>query len=477
MERIDITSWFARIRTLAIGLVAFALASCAVQPHRPYTQAERPGTPCNAPASADAQLTTPEIRKNYTLHFVEFDDQGWAFPNDDPSSANRRTPGQQIDCAIADLRGKLEAENGKVLTFVYVHGWKHSAAADDYDVDRFRRLLDSRASYFPDRRIVGIYVGWQGNTIDLWGVRNINFWSRKNAASHVADGRVRELFSRIRGLRDYWNGPIKTYDHDCDSEPSGEDRCPLRTIMIGHSFGGLILFSSAAPYLMEMLSAERDLPPDGKRQRAARSRGIADLIVLLNPAFEGSLYAPVFEAGLHYRPSDNEPPLVVTLTTTADVATKNFFPVARWFNSVFQYPASSDEESNAMKRTPGNIDRFLTHKLCNREPECDGPDAVNDPSDSELKWGRREDYCGMTLRSYVSREKPDRSIVWNVRTHAEVIPNHSDIDQPSVFQFIGQIYSNVTGLRTRVCEQDFGSSADPAAAGATLQAAGNATPR
>ena len=69
----------------------------------------------------------------YTLHFVEFDAQGWAFP-DTPEAGGEGAPSRQIDCAIADLVRKLspadpqEPSTGKdasVLSFVYVHGRKH----------------------------------------------------------------------------------------------------------------------------------------------------------------------------------------------------------------------------------------------------------------------------------------------------------------------------------------------------------------
>jgi hypothetical protein len=439
-------------RWLVAALAACALSGCSVLPYRPYMQPAQPGPGCASATGTDALHSTPEVPvdKSYTLHFVEFDDQGWAFPDHAEPDTGAGTPSRQIDCAIADLRHKLERGGTNVLSFVYVHGWKHSAANEDRDVRRFRALLKSRAGLFPGRDVVGIYVGWQGNTVDLWGLNNLTFWGRKNAAQHVAEGRVRELFSRIRGLRAYWNGPLKASEHDCDWQPSGADRCRLRTIMIGHSFGGLILFNSAAPYLLEMLSIERDLPDGEKRPRAARARGIADLIVLLNPAFEGSRYEPVFEASRHYPADANEAPLLVMLTSTADQATKNAFPVARWFNSIFQYPASSSEQSTAMRRTPGHTERYLTHKLCVGDKEC------ADAAGPGLKWGTSRRYCGgLVLRAYDAPARPFRPIVWNVRTHAEVIPDHSEIDGPHVFRFIEQVYNDVTGLSSGVCDDDY----------------------
>jgi hypothetical protein len=265
---------------------------------------------------------------------------------------------------------------------------------------------------------------------------------------------VRELFSRIRGLRDYWNGPRNASDRDCDWDPREEDRCPLRTIMIGHSFGGLIMFNSAAPYLLEMLSIDRDLPATAKRSRLARARGIADLIVLLNPAFEGSRYESLYRASEYYRADDNEPPLLVMLTSTADWATKNAFPVARWFNSIFQYPSSSDEQSVAMRRTPGHTDRYLTHELCKGEGKCIDPPF--DPAAADGPQGYREaarHLCaGLVLRSYQTPTRPFRPVIWNVRTDGAVIADHNDIDRTEVYAFIGQIYNDVTGMPAAECD-------------------------
>lgn len=445
--------WLVLLAALIWGVL---LQACSVLPQRPFMKAQHPETHCQS-AATEAVRATPEIGPQgaYTLHFVEFDDQGWAFPDPIDPAVGEGTPSRQIDCAIADLRHSLQYDQKNLLLLVYVHGWKHSAANEDTDVKKFRELLAKRSTLFPERKVVGIYVGWQGDTVDVWGIKNLTFWSRKNAASHVAEGRVRELFSRIRGLRDYWNGPTKSSEHACDWEPNGQqDGCRLRTVMIGHSFGGLILFNSVAPYVIETLTVGRDKPAEARRERAARARSIADLIVLLNPAFEGSRYEPVFEASRHYHSSEGEPPLMVLITSTADLATKNAFPAARWINSVFQYPSSSDDQSTAMRRTPGHIERFLTHKLCLGEADCaDAAADADSAAPTPLAWGpalRR--YChGLVLRGFESKAQPIRPIVWNVRTQGNIIAGHNDIDGPHVLNFVSQIFNDVTGLGTGAC--------------------------
>jgi hypothetical protein len=434
------------------------LAGCSVMPERPYMHAPHAAAHCKTTVPADAVRITPEAPADqaYTLHFIEFDDQGWLFPDGTDTDHPEGKPTRQIDCAIADIAGKLKPQPGQpqpqVLSFVYVHGWKHSADTDDRDVKRFRKLLQTRAALFPGRKIVGIYVGWQGKTMDLPVAKELTFWGRKNAASHVADGRLRELFSRIKGLRDHWNGPAAGVNRteDCDWTPSAKDQCALRTIMIGHSFGGLILYSSVAPYVLETLSATRDIPPAPERAKSKRARGIADLIVLLNPAFEGGRYEPVFAASQHYAPVGAEPPLLVLLTSTADWATKNAFPIARWFNSIFQYPASSDRESQAMRRTPGHIDHYLTHELCLQGKPCDGANPEAEPAS---RWQDPRRLCGgLVLGRYPRAASGDRSIVWNIRTHKDIIADHDAIDGEAVFSFVQQLYGRVDGTGAGSCK-------------------------
>lgn len=430
------------------------LSGCSVLPHHPLAppQPVPEVAACRGVAVADATATPA-----YALHFVEFDDQGWLFPDGSDPARPDGKPSQQIDWAIGDIARQLQADH-KVLSFVYVHGWKHSAAESDCDVQRFRALLRSRAALFKDRKIVGIYVGWQGNTLDAPLLRELTFWGRKNAASHVAEGRVRELFSRIRGLRAHYNGPRGGASaQDCDWTPAAHDRCMLRTVMIGHSFGGLILYSSAAPYLMEMLSVGRDLPttgphaPDSPR-KAARARSLADLIVLLNPAFEGSRYEPLHQVSRFYQPEHYEPPILVLLTSTADWATKNAFPIARYVNTLFQYPASSSQQSVSMRRTPGHTERHLTHELCLEGDDCQGATPENEAQ----PWTGSRRFCGgLVLGRYPSTEIGATPIVWNVRTHGNIISDHNDIAGPHVYRFIEQLYGEVDGTNNSGCQDDY----------------------
>jgi hypothetical protein len=120
-------------------------------------------------------------------------------------------------------------------------------------------------------------------------------------------------------------------------------------------------------------------------------------------------------------------------------------------NSIFQYPASSDDQSMAMRRTPGHMERYLTHTLCLADRGCNGVNEA--PGGGPPQTGGSRRYCGgLLLRAHDAHSK---SIVWNVRTDGTVIPNHNDIDGTEVIRFVAQVYGDVTGLGTDACDDDF----------------------
>jgi hypothetical protein len=466
-------------RATILACCALLLSGCLSGPHRPYGTAGSPGAPCAATdAMHPATLVTPEIevrpKASYTLHFLEFDDQGWPYPDRNAPGAS---PSHKIDCAIGDLAHRLKQD--KVITFVYIHGWHHSAAHRDPDLEKFRVLLSDQALHWgSERQVVGFYIGWNGDTIDLPGLRHATFWSRKNAAHKVAEGSVREFFARMKALRNHSNRPRiaspTDRHHQCrwkGSHGGGPD-CPLRTIMIGHSFGAWILFASTSPFILETLAGGSDVDDGEEPQATERERGIADLILLLNPAFEATRYDAVFNAARRYRNPRYQPPLLVSVTSDADMATGIAFPVARVVNSLLQALGNSALESRAMKRTHGHMAEYLTHELVLDgtwphhqidDGACPGNLPITGiPGAFELRQhyvgllrdgpaGERETpervYCGgLRLKPLPNSAVAPYSVVWNIRTHANVIPNHDRIHEPVFEYFLGQMYEDIREL-------------------------------
>lgn len=493
-----------RLLLLLLFVCGGALVSgCA--PAHPYRTALVDAGSVICPADTAATLRrcsgiTPESAPGYELHFVEFDDQGWAVSVPPPKA---QQPGQPLPSQTDHLMKRLDkllGDERKYLNIIlYVHGWKHDARDDDGDVRRFRQilasaaLLESSKSGHP-RTVVGIYVGWRGTS---WNVPNaldnLTFWSRKAAALRVSHGAVQELFSRLRTVQGHFNGSLDS--PDCAAPREGRittSGCRVRTLMIGHSFGAWILYSAISGPLISTLNAEKDLDtnaPAGSAtaatDRAAlkkeqANRRPADMIVLINPAFEAVRYQPLHQAAINYKSKVVQPPLLVTITSSADTATRAWFPAGRFINSVFEKPVSSAEQSEAMKRTHGHLERYQTHQLVGLgNAACagwqpPGPLSSSDPAvmlknkaieernsarffqqytdtNGLLRQHWTRQFCGGVTLSQMAPSLPGQnrdpnSLVWNIHTDATLIKSHSDIMQDKFLEFVRQLYDD-TDLR------------------------------
>lgn len=307
--------------------------SHAVQ-HRYYSRSDgNPDAPGANPADTD--------RRDYYLAFVEFDDQGWF--------ADRR----QMDSLFVLLEG-LRQQQREVLIHVYAHGWKHNASACDNNVICFSRLLErtdllEKKIFNEDskRVVVGVYLGWRGLPFGS-ALNNLSFWSRKDAAQRVGRGSVLELLTR---LRDYRDSRRESADHEAG------DRTQL--VVTGHSFGGLVIYSALSHAIIER--AAHTITDKGKtRYDVARSFG--DFVLLVNPAFEGSLYEPLFDIAVNRCYPDGQRPVMMIVTSEADSATRLAFPIGRTLDTLFQH-ASSPEQANAVRKTVGHDPRYITHRL------------------------------------------------------------------------------------------------------------------
>jgi len=450
--------------------------------------------PDRAQLISECTHVTPETGPGYELHFVEFDDQGWlaAGPGEDKLQAGG-TPRNQIDHLMRRLDTLLGDEKRYLNVILYVHGWKHDAHSDDGDVKRFRRILASARALEAGgestaRKVVGIYVGWRGKPWKLPGALvNLSFWSRKAAALRVSHGAVQELFARLRSVQQFYNS---TDSPACATPREGRlttGGCRVRTLMIGHSFGAWILYSATSGPLIATLNAEKDLnarlrsgteAPTRQREeklKAIVNRRPADMIVLVNPAFEAVRYEPLHEAAINYDNRVVQPPLLVTVTSIADGATKRWFRGGRLINSITERPLSSDAESEAMTRTHGHIDRYQTHRLSVAANEtCPGwgpaplssadrkrmleskkIEAENSArffnawtgGDGLLKPGWWRDFCGQVRLSLLPETGPGQnrspnSLVWNVSADPALIPDHTDIVEENFLEFVRQLYDD-----------------------------------
>ena len=508
------------LKRLSWLLMAGLLAGCVpLEPYR-YTLAPT-DTDCSGEASTRPVCTTSarETTPQYDLHFVEFDDQGLQYPESFRGDDWRLSPqdterpdcdltqknclhrpawAYQINNLIKQLNvAAADPRNDGITLVVFIHGWKHNASAGDDNVDGFRKLLQttasieanrpqiafaSRGKQGPTRRVVGVYVSWRGGSIDVPLLKEATFWSRKTAAMHVAQGSSRELFARLRGFKCVQNAKRDgTGTPACNHPPDRTDK--VKIVLVGHSFGGLILYNAISGSLIESMTNAFD----AEETAAAPYWRFADLAVLINPAFEATRYAPLQRIAAGAKYERYETPLLVTVTSTTDSATRVFFRLGRAVNTLFEQHADA-EEKNANRETIGHHRPFVTHQLA-VSPDADAASCsgwrltpkgaapavaladltVDLPIEYENskrffrthgenfgsdRFRLREDdqplsrdFCGGVRLTQTGGKR--NAPVWNVSAvgNEALLPNHNDIMEPLFVAFFRQLYLDTIFLK------------------------------
>jgi hypothetical protein len=465
-----------RVFVSALAAMLFALLLEGCVPNAPYrTMAGI----CDAPdCSIEHHTVNSDPPIDYLLGVVEFDDQG-----------GKQVPAQ-LDKLFAQL--KSESEKQDLCLIIFVHGWEHNASDGDTNMRDFRLLLEQlartekqhpTAAWNKPRKAVGIYAGWRGKSVGIDYVNDLTFWNRKDAAQRVALGSVRELLGRARALRDTldrttWSG--RRLPEDVPAPP-GEKLRATRLLTIGHSFGGLIVYTALAQYFTERAAISATATMLGNPSDSDKSiRAYGDLVVIINPAVEATSWEPVSEIVKHmtgHEFATNQSPIFVEVTSTADEATGIAFPLGRAPDIVTESFTSNDERQKAQLAF-GHYRPFQTHELIsvpsNTSPEWArasplaaagvSPKQVSTATASleqvqceakkqfEARWQRngyllpgwtRQFSSGAQLTHLVDRGYDPNDPFWIVRTDASMIKSHSDINEPQFVNFVTELYDGL----------------------------------
>lgn len=359
--------------------------------------------------------------------YVEFDDEGWMYDKDQ-SRANKLN---QLDTVMSRLQRELKDPayaKDDFLVVAFVHGWHHNANDTDCNVHEFRSMLQiandryAAAGLEPRRRVVGIYVGWRGESIDVNYLNVTTVLDRRNAAERVAKGDVRELFAQLRAMQ---IGAAAASIKNSDGTLVAPRADRMRTVVIGHSFGGLIAFHGLSPAVLNELTltkprlpqpteddpvpsctpiaqrqgssateaasppavvasdvsasgATKASTPNPKEAAAAAAAAtqapvFPDMLVLINPAFEATrfetLHALMRPTECHY--VEPQRPKVVVVTADNDQATGWIFHTGREVLTLLEaYPAQAGGDPKKTRERDSNthaigfVERYRTHRLC-----------------------------------------------------------------------------------------------------------------
>jgi len=360
-----------------------------------------------------------DTKNDYKVAFIEFGEQG---SYQDPT---------QLKDAL-----DLIQSTTKPLVITYVHGWQNNV--ESADVGKFESLLArlNRAPAIKDVgfHVIGVYLGWRGRVVHkvnpvvdalTWVGKEGSFYSRKNAATRISSSTpiTEAIFTLIKTAR---------------RDTPGNSRC----VVIGHSFGALVLEKALAQALVGTLLYEQPFAPGVEKSRADRVFKPADLILLVNSAAE-SIYSK--EMIDMYR--DTTPlrgaPHVIMISSDADTATGLAFPIGTKLSntpkllsgSFRKYHENGRDTSqfNYFTQTPGHNDSLQSHRLV---PVAKGKsDLGGDPFDINLK-NRPGSYENVTLYTgtrfdwtqwRIERQGPNETNYWVLRVPKQIIPGHSPI--------------------------------------------------
>lgn len=461
------------------------------------------------PGAVDCTRFSIEDHQDYTLGFVEFDDQGWMYDR------------AQMDLLMAELEAQSAGETDLSI-FVYVHGWKHNAEFCDNNVCCFRdtlkqmNLLEGKyAAVYPwkPRKVFGIYVGWRGLSVtgpDF--LRSTSFYSRKNVATRVALGSTRELLGKIKDFYERKNtvtgDPAERKStkqlpmQSAENKPQG--RAGTRLLTMGHSFGGLVVYNAVAQALMESAIEPKDF------EKTQLVKPFGDLVFIVNPAFEGTRYEPLHQIAKRREYPSFQPPVFIAVTSETDDATRKAFPIGRWINGVWENYSdgkdgksvshSKSEQREANVKTIGHAKRYRTHELSYKrsddleqlgaEPpqdagKCSCPYSngiknmltttdirseladwkknLTNSSDwhvieedqavhaNRIKGWTRNYADGLTLKHDPTdpQNNPDNPF-WVVYTGKEIIPDHNGFYTPLFLNFIRHTYDDSLHLWNKI---------------------------
>lgn len=327
-----------------IGLLLLCLCSGCVTPDVSYHY---------DPSKIDLECHgSCKSSDGYHLGIVEFDDQGYY---------HNRLQRDEVFNWLKSLLGPDE----DAIILSYTHGWFHNAnESEEGNLQEFRRVLSNLVKQeqaltesinakrikgldrATARKVIGIYTGWRGESLNTRGIKLASFWERKKIAQLIGARDGKDYFSSLSAIK---------------ANNGGKD---TRLVILGHSFGGLLVHSATTGLVIDRFN--QSIEGDN-----VIVSGLGDLIVLVNPAFEALDIGNLTQKANTRNYDTQQRPLYIVLSSEKDKATNLPFRFGRFFTTFFdnyRNDLKSDwgtaiERQQADKTALGHYEKFRTHIL------------------------------------------------------------------------------------------------------------------
>lgn len=367
------------------------------------------------------------VKDRYELFMIEYDDQG------------QQVCREQSDSFFAHIK-EVNRRKAYHIIVVFVHGWHHNAGSGDSNIYSFGKLLNKIKEKY-DTAVSGVYVGWRGAVeyLNFSPVKYFTFWDRKNVSMVIGNGAIAELFVRLEKLS-------KESDN-------------TKLLFIGHSFGGSVVFSA-----LNNIFQERFVHSFKNGEEISSSvKGVGDMVVLMNPAFEATLYAPLRDIAEEKKYGDRQPPRLLVLTSEKDWATRYAFPAGRFIGTFFETRNTMTRKDRFGKdrhfsqyamdhKALGHYKPYITHELYIEKNKPQRRESNYDYwLTKAIKERKKHDPNGekwtYTFESGLTLKHMGRSAAANpyyiVKVDGDIIPDHNNIFDDRLIQFFKELITPV----------------------------------
>ncbi len=380
------------------------------------------------------QQNAPGRNNEFELAFVEFNDQG------------QLRDREQMQ-AVLDHYYEIASDND-VLLMVFAHGWHHSARPGDSNIREFRSLL-SKVSKIESagkskkgvaRKVLGLYIGWRGDSITVPLLDETTFWDRKSTAQEIGLQGVTEVLLKLEEIVN-----VKAGMEEDEPKPLNS-----RLVVIGHSFGGALIYTA-----LQQVLADRFVNSQKTKTFGGDANGFGDLVLLVNPAFEALRFSTLYDISQHAcrRYFKTQLPKLVILTSESDYATKLAFPVGRFFSTLFESHTTLSrqqcteegarellvDEGEADRKTVGHFKPYLTHHLVPAKSRSTIRSVDFSYRQALTAWFDQQQKGTLQFEDtdlvHLGKTRP-RNPYLNITVDSDLISGHNDIWGDSIIRFI-----------------------------------------
>lgn len=460
-------------RGLIVLFAGILLCGCRVS-NKPYHTAKNSiiAIPHETGAASPDCNPGTEAGSKACLAFIEFDDMGEMW-----------YPGQLTEAVNLIKKAKGNSSTPIVITFV--HGWKNNAEEQrdgTGNVAAFEAVLQNlKRGQYRDFPIVGIYVGWRGDLVSkYWPVsRQLTLFNREAAAIRIPGTSMTGALTRIMQVT-HQNGP------------------DAQLIMIGHSFGGLILERALSQAMTDYILRQSTSGTPG----SDGSRSWADLVVFVNSAAAASEGKQMIDLLMreHFQllKQGQKWPLFVSISSLGDAATRFGLPIGHgpgyldmaihgsWRKYEDPQPHSVKSQSSYYLSTTAHMEALQSHIIVDVTKELAGRPCEQTPGSvfasyqapggetiSRKPFG--QPFPTTTGQCYQIFEKPqawNTSAYWAMQMPATIVPDHSGIFNQNFVRLLENFFLTAKEMNERNLRQKLMRSPESGAANNVSSPAG-----